>query len=673
MKPFIVGLILAACLLGACGQPAQAPTTPTEETPLLTDADIDHAVLQLATETKEVVGLEEGEALGGTELPALADLGSGLSTQAVLTGSSGFVYYLSYEFAFNSPTIYSVYRHNQQTDVVTPIYSGTREIQSVAGSDDGNAIVMSMRQTTSTSSDLELFFIAFDGAGATIYQLTSDTIDNTNVSMSAGARFIVNEESVSGLASIMLRTRQDVAFYTKVVLSNTLPQRQPSISRNGQFITLVRDLANGSDQILRYNTATNGYASIATSTAVLEYPSISEKGNKILWLQNGTTDVAILRDTVAATTQTVLSSSYIGHPSLAGDGLFMAYSNGSNIVTKQLVSGVTQAITGGRFDIATYFGPMWQGNSFPRVIDYLPTQGARGQIPQATIAITFTREMKLSSLQTALTGRISTRDPVTGTITRKRLVIASVNPYQAAQGYGYIFHPQTPFPYDSVIEWTIGTTAIDLLGNPLAQVAGSSFSTLRTFSVTIPADQYLTGEISRYCNFPLCPHYIASTQMLENWVGYSGTITTGSTRMFISFNLGSVLPDAQITSATLNLKLLRMEGNPFGEDFLGSMSLERVNYGSTLHGGSDYNTAPRLCFGSICSVNFFGPPDPIDGPIDVSDIVQADWLERNPLAYRSQYRLRFANSHPHNDAFSNADFELIYDPKHTLTVKYLAP
>jgi hypothetical protein len=155
MKLLMVVFISCCVFLGACGQPAQAPISSPEETPLLTDTDIDKAVLQVTTEMKELIGIDEGEAPGGTELPALADLESSLSTQAVLTGASGFVYYLSYAFVFNSPTIYSVYRHNQQTGAITVVYSGDRQIQSVAGSDDGNFVVVSMKETTDVNSDYD--------------------------------------------------------------------------------------------------------------------------------------------------------------------------------------------------------------------------------------------------------------------------------------------------------------------------------------------------------------------------------------------------------------------------------------------------------------------------------------------------------------------------------------
>jgi archaellin len=565
MKLLMVVFISCCVFLGACNQPAQAPTTPTEETPLLTDADVDKAQRQAPTETKELFGTEESETPEGLTLAALPDSNAGeLSAQAVLPGASGFIFYVEYVPGFNGANFYSLYRHDQQTGAVTVVYSGDRQIQSVAGSADGIFVVVSMRETTNVNSDYDIFlFNVSDVANPAIFLLSYDNVNNTNVSMTTDATRIVNEQPVAGRASVVLRTKQPFALYDSVTLMNTLPQRQPSLSSNGQYISLVRDLADGSDRVLRYTVATASYLAVATSTAVLEYPSLSQNGDKVLWLQNGTTDVAKLKDITAGTTQTVLSSSSIGHPSLAGNGLFMAYVNGSNIVTKQLVTGQVQTITGSQFSF-NFYAPMW--------------------------------------------------------------------------------------------------------------------STLREFSVTIPADPNLTGDIRRVCFFLFCPVYGTSQVAYCDavspcyiFVGYINNSSKPEThRGFISFDLGSILPNAQITGASLNLGLLQQLNNPFSEDNLGSMALERVNYGSTLAGWSDYNTAPRLCGAFICSVDFFSPPDPIDSPIDidVSSIVQADWLERDTLENRSQYRLRFANSHP---ASGSKDTGLYYDPKPTLTVKYLAP
>ncbi len=660
-------------ILSACSNPAPSASLP-DENPLLTDADIDKAILQVAKEVKELIGTEEGNVPEGQILAPLPDSQGDLSTQAVIPNAAGFVYYIKYDGAPIIGVIpYSLYRHNQQTDTQTLIYSGNRHIQSVAGSLDGNFVVVSMRETPFSTSDYELYlFNISDLANPATFLLTNDTENNINVSMSADASRIVSEEPVAGKATVVLRTKQPSAGYSSITLSQANPQRQPSLSANGQFISLVRDLANGSDQILRYNTVNNGYAGIATSTAVLEYPSISENGNKILWLQNGTTDIANLRNIAAGTTQNVLSSSFIGHPSLAGDGLFMAYQSGRSVATKHLVTGQIQTLASSFSRDISFYAPMWQGNSLPRVISHLPEMGARGQLDIGNIALVFSKEMSLSSLQPAMTGRVSTRNPVTGLITRRPLVIASVVPYQAGQGYGYIFQPQTPFGYNAVVDWSISTAATDLLGNPLVRNFGSTFSTLREFSVTIPAEQNLTGYVGRTCKIFNCPRFSPMLGIL--YVGYWPDINTGITmRSFISFDLGSILPDAQITGATLNLTLNEQRGNPFGEANLGTMALERIKYWSNESlNGFDYSSAPLNCGGVVCSIDFFGPPDPIDGPIDVLKFVRADWLERDTLANRSQYRLRFANSKP---ATGGGDQPLVmkYDRNPTLTVTYLAP
>ena len=677
MRHWMYVLILTCSMLAACNQPLQAPNPTPEENPVFTDADIDKAILQVANDLKELIGIEEGNAPEGQILAPLPDSQSDLSTQAVLPNAPGFVYYIKYDSAPIIGVIpYSLYHHNQQTDTQTLIYSGNRHIQSVAGSLDGNFVIVSMRETPFSTSDYELYlFNISDLANPAIFLLTNDTENNINVSMSADASRIVSEEPVAGKTTVVLRTKQPSAGYSSVTLSQANPQRQPSLSANGQFISLVRDLANGSDQIMRFNTVNNGYAGIATSTAVLEYPSISENGNKVLWLQNGTTDVANLRDIAAGTTQNVLSSTSIGHPSLAGDGLFMAYQSGRSIAIKHLVTGQIQTLASSFSRDISFYAPMWQGNSLPKVISFLPEMGARGQVNIATIALVFSKEMKLSSLQPAMTGRVSTKNPVTGIITRRPLVIASVVPYQAGQGYGYIFQPQTSFGYNAVVDWSISTAATDLLGNPLAQRTGSSFSTLREFSVTIPPEQNLTGTVRRSCVIFSCPRFTPFIeQPFAGYMAFSGPrFSHVNVRGFVSFDLGSILPDAQITRATLNLTLRDLlADNPFGEANLGTMALERIKYWSNESlNGFDYNSAPLNCGGVICSIDFFGPPDPIDGPINVLKFVQADWLERDTLANRSQYRLRFANSTPATGGEEQTMLNGYEIP--TLTVSYLAP
>jgi Tol biopolymer transport system component len=376
MKPFMFILLLVACVLAACGQNTRAPT-PLEEIPLLTDADFDKAQLQIADDVKELVGMEEGMALAGQELSPLADIKSELSSQAVLPNASGIVFYAQQD---QRPIIgvkpYSIYRHDQRFDERAIIYSGFRKIQSVAGSMDGDpitsrgSVVVSMREKPEPNgplpgNDLEIFLITFDEFGhPTIFQLTSDSVDNTNVSVTGDRNRIVYNQPVSGKDTVVLRTRQGFASYNSVILSATYPQRHASISINGQYIALVRNPVGGNDSIQRYTVATNSYLGVgSTGTGnTFEFPSVSADGQQVLLLRNSTTrpQIVILKNLSTGTTQTVASGTAIRHPFLSTDGRFMTYQEGRNIMTKDLITGQVQALTNSLTSLITYYSPMWQ-------------------------------------------------------------------------------------------------------------------------------------------------------------------------------------------------------------------------------------------------------------------------------------------------------------------------
>lgn len=370
MKQFTVVLVMACVLLAACGGFTRVPTATPEEKPLFTDADIDKAQLQSSTAMKELVGLDDGAAAEGREISALFEHAGEVNPQIVLPNAAGFVFYIEYFQSFVGGTPYSLYRHNQRTDTRDLLYSGERYIQSVAGSSDGTMVVVSMKETTDAASDLDLYlFNVSDLANPAIFLLSFDTVDNTNVSMSADSNRIVSEEPIAGKASVVLRTRQPFAGYTGVILTTTQPQRQPSISGNGQYISLVRDLADSRDRVLRYSIFSNAYLGVASSTRVLEYPSVSDDGNKVLWLDNSTSDLARLKNVGAGTTQTVVTDVSMGHPFLTSDGRFMAYGSGRNIVTKNLSTGQVQTIASSFTRLMSFYAPMWQMQVFPSVLE----------------------------------------------------------------------------------------------------------------------------------------------------------------------------------------------------------------------------------------------------------------------------------------------------------------
>jgi hypothetical protein len=96
------------------------------------------------------------------------------------------------------------------------------------------------------------------------------------------------------------------------------------MSQDGEYITFVRDRSNGIDEIVKYTVATNTYLWVASSRAVLEDPSISWDGEKVMWLengQNGNSDIVRLKNLSTGTTQIVFREPVIAHPFMTANGL----------------------------------------------------------------------------------------------------------------------------------------------------------------------------------------------------------------------------------------------------------------------------------------------------------------------------------------------------------------
>jgi hypothetical protein len=343
---FIACLIL---LLASCTQQPLPSSNQSSDPPaLFTDAAIDNAELQLATGQETLRGSDDGESRGSSDL---ATLESNFTTQAVLPNTRGFVYYFQ-EDPTSTTQPFSIFRHDQNSDVTTRIYGGRRELQSVAGSLDGNTVFVSMRETTTPTSDFEIFRLRI--SPARVQQLTGNSSNDTNVSASNTALRVVWEQEVAGKATIFLRTYDDLntnSNFSEVSLGRSEAQRQPSLSATGQFVVLVRALANGQSQVVRFDTQRGSYQTVVTSSALLEHPSITSAGTKVLFLQNGSSsnDLVRLRDLGAATTQTVANAAIIEHPFLLADGKNFTFGlfQGSvlSVFVKDTVSGQQARLT----------------------------------------------------------------------------------------------------------------------------------------------------------------------------------------------------------------------------------------------------------------------------------------------------------------------------------------
>ncbi len=365
------GLYITICLLlTGCGRTVPSGVAEPETSALFTDRNIDGAQLTRAGQLETLSATEEAELSSVTELAPLTGVTGDFQSQAVLAGTSGFVYYIQYNPA-STIDPYRVYRHDQYNDVRTLVYGGKREVQAVAGSYDGNFLALSMRQTTTTPNDFEIF--RFNILGQSAQRLTDNIVDDTNVSVSGNALSMVWEAPVSGIAKIFFRKYTSTTAttgFTESVLASADAQRQPSLSANGAFVALVRDLANGKDQVFRYDLSSNVYAGFSSQSLIpLEHPSISNTGKQVAWLQNDVSlDQIIVRNTAAATLQTVAGPlELLEHPFVSADGQFLTYgkleSSTLKVVTKNLNSGAEVMITNPVAPIS-HKGMMWQMRVF---------------------------------------------------------------------------------------------------------------------------------------------------------------------------------------------------------------------------------------------------------------------------------------------------------------------
>jgi pimeloyl-ACP methyl ester carboxylesterase len=374
--------IVLSVLLSACfrqtpptpQQPIETPVPVAGETPLVSDVNLDNATkdeghvttLDGAEDNADFVNADEGVGVDVSETT------TEISAQAVLPNAQGYVVYGWYS-ANSATTPWRVYRHDEVSDVATLIYGGLREINSVAVSGDGNKFLVSMRETSDAASDFEIFQITLNPT--TVTQLTSNTVPDTNVSMSVDASKYVWETdgATAGVRNVVLRNNS-VAPATTTTLSPAVHQYQPSITNDGKFIALMRRATTGAYQIYRYELATNLYTLRISSTGELDFPSFSNDATKVLWYQKVVPTTGsighrlYIRDltTPPATTSSVLvvnNTNQITHAHLTADGNFATYAlfvttAGRNVVYNRDIVAKTQVTMLGT--TANLIAPYWQ-------------------------------------------------------------------------------------------------------------------------------------------------------------------------------------------------------------------------------------------------------------------------------------------------------------------------
>jgi subtilisin len=341
VKHFKLGVVsfIAIFILVACQQVVSPKDRQT--TALFTDADLDKAVLELA-EAEESSGQELADIPDGS-LTTLADYPAGdLSSAAVLPGAKGFIYYQVRDTSVVNQ--YKIYRFDQSTDVNTLVYEGQRALNGVAGNAAGTIVYFSARETTSATSDYEIYKLNVNTSGVT--RLTNNNSDDINVASSADANRITFEGlGAGGQKAVYYRIYSSATNFIERRLAGSLDQFEPSISSNGNYIAFVRLLNTGSYRIMLHNISANTYLTVNSDASPLNHPSPNDAGSKVAWSRNDTSgyQVRVKNLTTTGITTAVSSTTLIRHPHLTRDGNYLTYglgvSNSFNVFTKNLSSG----------------------------------------------------------------------------------------------------------------------------------------------------------------------------------------------------------------------------------------------------------------------------------------------------------------------------------------------
>lgn len=320
------------------------------EIPLITDIDIENAVLEIDTaETeREIAGLVATNELN--ETPEEIDLSAvetiELAPQVVVSGAQGSVCYVR-----NNPGVdQRIYVHDQVADTKTLVLLGSasQPIESVACSPDGQTIVFARPQATAPF-DYEIYRYTI---GGTVTQLTSDPVQNYDVSMDRTGKKIAWVNVVAGKHIIKMRTYTTSTAFTTLTLTSTFSQEDPSMSGDGDYLTFVRRRPGVTDLIMVYNVVPNNLTTWFAANNEISDPSIADGAAKVAWRQVAPafTKISTRTSPAGSVTTAVGNVNGIQHPHLAANGDYVTYGimrNGSwDVFTRRLSTNELRASFG---------------------------------------------------------------------------------------------------------------------------------------------------------------------------------------------------------------------------------------------------------------------------------------------------------------------------------------
>ena len=265
LKVLFLLLIIAIIFLAGCSNTSSninsiPKPVSNGEPAIFTDEDIDNAELSLASEAIDITSLE------GQSLTT-----SSLSTQTVQAGAAGYIYFIEHDSDPIAIDPWRVFRFDQSSDILLKIYEGNREIQSVSGSENGNTLAISMKETINPGSDYEIFRLIV--SPVKVQKITSGPEDKTNVSMSADGQRIAWQSIFNSKDTIYIRIYLNPSsnLFAETFLKINRDQRYPSLSSNGLYLVLIRHItSNNRDQVQIYNINAGSYELIAGTNSTIE-------------------------------------------------------------------------------------------------------------------------------------------------------------------------------------------------------------------------------------------------------------------------------------------------------------------------------------------------------------------------------------------------------------------
>ena len=246
--------------------------------------------------------------------------------------------------------------------------SNDSETDSVAISGDGNWVAASMIDDTSPSDKYDIYL--FDIAGLNTYNLTNTPNKNElDVSMTAdGNKIVYSSPTNAGISKIRICDYNDVTNSCIIsTLGATDNQRQASITGNGDYIALIRDLLPGIRwRVLLYDVAANTYTTVTTRFEELSHPSASHDGNTVMYLRDRTSSISKYLVRIKNLTTNVidneLSKPEVDHPHMTPFTDYFTYkdlaaNDFERAFTRNIATNARASAQGGDWD---YWAPYWQ-------------------------------------------------------------------------------------------------------------------------------------------------------------------------------------------------------------------------------------------------------------------------------------------------------------------------